>query len=181
MTTSIKALSAIETQNVSVQNAIKKATQRINDNDMTERAEKHLVTFCAVAAKSTIEFDSNIVLANVYAVEKAKKIIQALETNVSSLIDKYTNAVTYNALKRTKQRNLSNAEMNATICASLECETLSATMKKLHKAESTATTQASSSRVALAHLNIATNDKANKTINFIDSDIAKRFIELLKS
>jgi len=175
------ALDAISTDNASVKQAITLSKQRMTDNAMTAKAEQHLVTFCQVASTTNIEFDAKLVLANVYAVEKAKKIIRALELKSKAFVDQYTHAVTYNALKRTKQRNLTNAEMNATLCASLECATLTATMQKLHKAESTATTQASSSRVALQHLNIATNDKIAKTVSFNDTDNAKAFIEMMKA
>lgn len=181
MKNSIELLQAIETQNASVSQAILHSIDRINNTSMTAKAEKHLVTFCQVSASSELVFDAKIVQANVYAVEKCKKIVQAIMLNSKAYIDQYTLAVTYNALKRTKSRNLSNAEMNATLCASLECETLSATMRKLHKAESTATTQASSSRVALSHLNIATNNKEEKTITFNDSENAQKYIEVFKA
>lgn len=174
----IEALNKIETQNADVKDAIAKSIQRIETTTMTDKAANHLVSFCLVASRSEIAFDSDIVLKNVYAVEKAKKIVQALSAKSSAFIDKYTNAVTYNALKRTKSKALNNAEMNATICASLECETLTATMQRLHKAESTATTQASSSRVALHHLRIATHNASDKTIAFNDTDNAQSFLSL---
>lgn len=174
----ITALQSIETQNTSAQDAIKNAIQRMTETSMTDKASQHLVTFCTVAAKTDYTFDAAITLKNVYAVEKAKKVLQALSAKSSAFLDKYTNAVTYNALKRKSTKALNNAEMNATICAALECETLSATMKRLHKAESTATTQASSSRVALHHLNIATHNATDKTLSFNDSDNAQSFLAL---
>ena len=179
MTTSnITTLKALSTDNKSATAAIKLAIARIESNDMTERAQRLIVTFCKVASNSSVEFDSSIVERNVYAVEKAKKVIHALTIKSASVIDKYTNAIVFNISKRKVHKNLTNREQNASLCAALECESMTATMKKLHKAESTAATQSSSTRVMLDALDIAENDNDAKECHINDSENARAFVAL---
>lgn len=182
MSNYIKSLKSLNTESssTSVKSAIEKSIKRLENTDMTEKASKHLLTFCTVSLNYKEEFNSDIVTFNVYAVEKAKKIMQAISNNSLTMLDKYTQAVTVNALKRTKSKSLNNHEMNATLSASVICETLTATMTKLHKAASTATTQASSSRIALDCMTIATNDKKAKTVIFNDSELSKKYLQLFK-
>jgi len=178
MNTSIEMLNNLKSDNSSVNSAVKIAVKRMTENKMTEKAQKCITSFLQVASKSNIKFDATIVSKNVYAVEKCRKIVQALTLKNAAYLDKYTQAICINMIKRKTTKTLSNAEFNASLCASIECDSMQATMTKLHKAESTARTQASSTRLALHHFDIAAHNVSEKSSSFNDTKIQQDFVAL---
>ena len=177
----IEALNKIEAQNDSASAFIAQAIDRAKEKEMSERAQR-LIINCAIAINNAdFEVSPSIAKRNVYAIEKVTKAIKALQSESIAALDKYTVAIVQNMLKRTKNKNISNKEQNASLCVAIECDTLSATATRLHKASSTADTQSSSTRHALEALNIAIYDRNAKELRFADTEIAKRFAELFKS
>jgi hypothetical protein len=164
-------------RNESDARVIESAKARLSDSKTTERAARLILSYLHALTSSAIEADETFVLNNVYALEKATKLIRALQFKSSAMLDKYTLAIA-SAMNARKATRLTNAEQNAILAASIECESLRATDKRLHKAASTATTQSSSTRVALQALNIARDD--NKALVYLENEINSQFRELFK-
>jgi hypothetical protein len=115
-----------------------------------------------------------------YAVEKVRKIAQALALSQFSALDRYTQSI---ALNSRKLETL-NAK-SALVCLSRNIEYTETDAQQQikrygHCEASTASTQRSSTREALRVLNIASVTKAKRddAIVFADSAIAKRFAAL---
>jgi len=77
---------------------------------------------------------------------------------------------------RRKNATLDNKQQNASLSSRIELESMRANDVKLHKETSTASTQSSSSRVALSALNIVT--RTTDSLTLADSDNAKAIVSL---
>jgi hypothetical protein len=144
----------------------------------TERAEHLVVSFVHALVHSDVSLvEPDFITKNVYALEKGKRAIRAIANASQSMVDIYT-AYIVKAMLARKTRTLTFTEQNAILAAAIECESLRATDKRLHRAESTARTQSSSTRAMLQALGIATRDQKNLTL--ADSPIAERFLDLFR-
>jgi len=114
----------------------------------------------------------------VYALQKVRKALYAIANNARSGFDGYTNSILFNLVKL---QTINNKESRMSICKSIEySETEQVqTLKRLHNcSESTASTQASSTRMMLKALNLANviKQKNNDAITMRENDAARAVI-----
>jgi hypothetical protein len=114
----------------------------------------------------------------VYALQKVRKALYALANNARSGFDGYTNSILFNLVKL---QTINNKESRMSICNSIEySETEQVqTLKRLHNcSESTASTQASSTRMMLKALNLANviKQKNNDSITLHENDAARAVV-----
>lgn len=114
----------------------------------------------------------------VYALQKVRKALYAIANNARSGFDGYTNSILFNLVKL---QTINNKESRMSICKSIEySETEQVqTLKRLHNcSESTASTQASSTRMMLKALNLANviKQKNNDAITMQENDAARAVI-----
>jgi len=163
-----KALEARAAAALSVDNT------SLHDKFMTEK-KMFKIEYAQVMLDNSIDakFVNNIAI---YAMQKVRKILNAVHTKSTNKLDKYTSAILSNA--QTRKNAIDNKQQNASLASSIELETMKAKDVRLHKAVSTASTQSSSTRKALQALKIATYDSENKTLNFqTESAIFKALTE----
>lgn len=114
----------------------------------------------------------------VYALQKVRKALYAIANNARSGFDGYTNSILFNLVKL---QTINNKESRMSICKSIEySETEQVqTLKRLHNcSESTASTQASSTRMMLKALNLANviKQKNNDSITLQENDAARAVV-----
>lgn len=117
----------------------------------------------------------------IYAMQKVRKLLNVINRGDINSADQFTLHVLANA-KHNKWGDLNAHEQNMSLSASIDADgkTTNNIRYRRHKAPSTATTQASSTRKALAALTIA-NENADDSLTFnVDSESAlvKKFYEL---
>lgn len=116
----------------------------------------------------------------VYALQKVRKALFALANNMRSGFDGYTNSILFNLVKL---QTINNKESRMSICKVIEyteTEQVQA-LKRLHNcSESTASTQASSTRMMLKALNLANviKSKNNDSITMQDNDAARMIVTM---
>lgn len=116
----------------------------------------------------------------VYALQKVRKALYALANNARSGFDGYTNSILFNLVKL---QAINNKESRMSICKSIEyseTEQVQA-LKRLHNcSESTASTQASSTRMMLKALNLANvvKQKNNDAITMQENDAARMIVAM---
>lgn len=139
-------------------------------------AKNFRIEYAAVMQANAIQAEPIIKLAQ-YAFVKAAQICASVSANANKL-DKYTHAILVNALAL-KSDTISNKLQNASACRDLETDK---TLKvRLQKGSSTADTQTSSTRQALAALNVATYSEAEHSMTFNkESEIYKALVRILK-
>lgn len=116
----------------------------------------------------------------VYALQKVRKALYAIANNARSGFDGYTNSILFNLVKL---QAINNKESRMSICKAIEyseTEQVQA-LKRLHNcSESTASTQASSTRMMLKALNLANvmKQKNNDAITMQDNDAARMIVAM---
>lgn len=116
----------------------------------------------------------------VYALQKVRKALYALANNARSGFDGYTNSILFNLVKL---QAINNKESRMSICKAIEyseTEQVQA-LKRLHNcSESTASTQASSTRMMLKALNLANvvKQKNNDAITMQENDAARMIVAM---
>ena len=116
----------------------------------------------------------------VYALQKVRKALYALANNARSSFDGYSNSIMFNLVKL---QTVNTKETRMSICKAIEyseTEQVQA-LKRLHNcSESTASTQASSTRMMLKALNLANviKSKNNDAITLQDNDAARMIVTM---
>lgn len=114
----------------------------------------------------------------VYALQKVRKMVIALAGTTKSALDGYSNAILFNLASL---QNLTNKEARMTMSNSIEyseLEQVNAIKRTMNCNESTASTQASSTRMALRALNICNvvKQKSSDVISFADNKASAQVI-----
>ena len=148
----VQTLTGMKAANKANQSIITQAIGRIKSGEPTERATRHIVKFChELHANPLLIVSKDIATRNVYAIEKCTKLLHAMRTGVGEKIDKYTKSVLVNG-KRRRNKTLDNKQQNASMCKGIELGSMTAKDVRLEKAPTTASTQSSSTRIALLSL-----------------------------
>lgn len=134
----------------------------------------------ALANKIAIADKSNSDFIAVYALQKIRKSIFAIAQKSVSAFDKYTNSIIKNLASL---QSLDNLNAQRSICSKIELDEMqqAQAVRVYHNCSpSTASTQASSTRMMLHHLNICNVRKGAKgdSISFADTKIAEVVKEL---
>lgn len=146
------------------------ARARINDARTSEKASRLLVSFVHATERADIELDASSARVNVYALEKITRVLQAIATDNLSFVDDYTKAIMLNA-RANKFAQFSSVEQQACLSHEIESEEIKATLRfRRAKGSSTASTQASSTRAALAALRIVTENARDAIAFNVDSE-----------
>lgn len=127
---------------------------------------------------STLKTDSKADFIAVYALQKIRKTLTALSTKSKSAIDGYSNAILFNL---SALQTLSTKESRMVMSSAIEyteLEQVNAIKRTMNCNESTASTQASSTRMMLKALDIANVVKKNKNdiISFKDNKASQAII-----
>lgn len=138
------------------------------DIDLTQLA-KHI---------SVLKAESKSDFLAVYALQKVRKMIISLAGTTKSGLDGYSNAILFNLATL---QNLTNKEARMTMSNSIEyseLEQVNAIKRTMNCNESTASTQASSTRMMLRALNICNvvKQKNNDVISFADTKASAQVI-----
>ena len=126
----------------------------------------------AAQIRLTQSEDKELFLA-VYVIQKMRKAMLAIAQNLRAF-DGYTNSILYNLIRNNE---LSNKAARASICKSIEFTALEQVyaLRRMHNcSESTATTQASSTRMMLKALRVCNvaKGKSKDTITLADTPVA---------
>ena len=127
---------------------------------------------------STLKAESKNDFLAVYALQKVRKMVFALAGSTRSQLDGYTNAILTNL---SKLQTITSKEARMTMSNSIEyseLEQVNAIKRTMNCNESTASTQASSTRMMLRALNICNvvKQKNNDVISFADTKQAEKVI-----
>jgi uncharacterized protein YqfB (UPF0267 family) len=188
-----------ETLQAKVINALKARIESANNENMKKTLIVELSQFesksaiAVLSALQGLEYDvealsKRIAISDkadsafiaVYALQKVRKAIYALALKSSANLDRYTFSIVKNLVELQK---LDNLNTQRTICSKIELDELqqAQVVRVYHNcAPSTASTQASSTRMMLQALAICDVSKGKKgdSISFADSNISKAMQEL---
>lgn len=143
---------------------------RLSDDRTSDKAARLLVAFVHSVERSSVEIDASSARLNVYAVEKINRIMQAIATENLSMIDDYTLALMINA-RSSKFAQFSSIEQQATMSSEIASDDINKTLRfRRTKGSSTASTQASSTRAALAALKIVTENARDSIAFNVESE-----------
>jgi hypothetical protein len=183
-----------ETLQAKVINALKSRIESANNENMKKTLIVELSQFesksaiAALSALQELQFDvealsKRIAIADktnsgfvaVYALQKIRKAVYAIALKSSASLDRYSFSILKNLYDLQRLDNL-NAQRS--ICSKIELDELqqSQAVRVYHNcAPSTASTQASSTRMMLETLSICnvTKGKKGDSISFADSNISK--------
>lgn len=138
------------------------------------------VMLFALASKYSATHKSHADFVAIYAIEKQVRIMFAIANNSTSKLDNYTRSISANLCKLDK---LSNHNALRCICSKIVSTALDTVVRVDRLADcsvSTATTQLSSSRAALADLQIVTRVKFAKCdeMSKADNALARAYFKL---
>lgn len=127
---------------------------------------------------SVLKTESRADYLAVYALQKVRKTLIALSTNSKSAIDGYSNAILFNLSVLQQLTTKESRMVMSNAIEYSELEQVNAIKRTMNCNESTASTQASSTRMMLKALDIANVIKKNKNdvISFKDNKASQAII-----
>lgn len=127
---------------------------------------------------SVLKTESRADYLAVYALQKVRKTLTALSTKSKSAIDGYSNAILFNLSVLQQLTNKESRMVMSNAIEYSELEQVNAIKRTMNCNESTASTQASSTRMMLKALDIANVIKKNKNdvISFKDNKASQAII-----
>jgi len=122
----------------------------------------------------------------IYAMQKVTRLLRAIAVHnyrIEGIVDKYTRAILANIARG--ENALSNYDARASLCSDLKVSDATRYTVRLHCADSTASTQRSTSSIALHALKLARYDREAKLLT-IDKSLEnykhlKRLLECFRS
>ena len=139
----------------------------------------NLIDIESLARQIAIVDKSNADFVAVYALQKIRKMVYSIANNSKSFIDGYSNSILHNMCRL--QSEITNKSAQVALSKSVEYtefDKQQSVKRLVNVAASTASTQASSTRMMLRVLNIATvnKNKNSDEFTFRDTEIAKVII-----
>lgn len=150
-----------------------------------------VAAFCTalnISSADSFAFMLNVDQTNkriaIYAMQKVTKLLRcAVENFKLASADKYTRAIIANA--KLSENSIDNFDARASIAQCLKVSDDSRFSVRLHCADSTASTQRSSSSLALHSLQLAVYDRSQKTLTFdkraTNFKFARKLLDSIKS
>lgn len=168
-----------ENQKSTLQTELKMLSSESGIATLNNVASNYDIDLTALAKQvSVLKTESKQDYLAIYALQKVRKTLTALSTKSKSAIDGYSNAILFNlsALQQLSTKETRMVMSNAIEYS--ELEQVNAIKRTMNCNESTASTQASSTRMMLKALDIANVIKKNKNdvISFKDNKASQAII-----
>lgn len=146
---------------------------------LIEHAMKYEIDFNKLANQLQCTNKSSDDYVAIYAIQKIRKLLQAVAQNLTSSADGYTHTMLFNLMHGKQNNKTAYASLSRAI-EFTESDTQEIIKKRYNCSANTASTQASSTRQTFRFLNIAsvTKNKVNDVYSLNDNVFTKKLREL---